>query len=348
MGAEDRRQEDQAPVVAVGLPGTRPSEGTEGHGWVEPPRKRSAERLRWRRHTGPVRIVSLLPSATEIVYLLGRGDDLEGVTFECDFPPEAQRKRVVSSSGLEASGAEPEAIDAAVRAATEGGTPLYKLDEAAIAAIDPDVILTQDLCRVCAVPSGDVDEALGRLGCDAEVLSLDPSTLDEVIADIGRVGAAIGAEERAAEVMAALRLELGMMRSVLANRPRPTVLLLEWVDPPFGAGHWIPQMIETAGGTPVLAAEGTHSGALTWDAVAEAAPDVVIVAPCGFGLDGAVEHAGLALPYLPDAAAVWAVDGDAYIVRPGPRLVDGVKVLAEILHPEVVASSSPDAATRVA
>jgi len=295
-----------------------------------------------------VRIVSLLPSATEIVYLLGRGDDLEGVTFECDFPLEARSKRVVSSSGLEASGDDPEAIDAAVRAATEGGTPLYRLDEAAIAAIDPDVILTQDLCRVCAVPSGDVDEALGRLGCTAEVLSLDPSTLDEVIADIGRVGSAIGADDRAAEVMAALRLELGMIRSVLADRPRPTVLLLEWVDPPFGAGHWIPQMIQTAGGTPVLAADGTHSDALTWDAVAEAAPDIVIVAPCGFGLDGAVEHARLALPHLPDAAAVWAVDGDAYIVRPGPRLVDGVKVLAEILHPEVVASSSPDGATRVA
>ena len=310
--------------------------------------KRSAEGFRWRRHTGGVRIVSLLPSATEIVYLLGKGDDLEGVTFECDFPPEAQRKRVVSSSGLEASGEDPDAIDAAVRAATAGETPLYRLDEAAIAAIDPDVILTQDLCRVCAVPSGDVDEALGRLGCDAEVLSLDPSTLDEVIADIGRVGEVLGVPGRAAEVMAALRLELGVLRSVLAGRPRPTVLLLEWVDPPFGAGHWIPQMIETAGGTPVLAAAGTHSGALSWDAVVDAGPDIVIVAPCGFGLVGAVEHARLALPHLPESAAVWAVDGDAYIVRPGPRLVDGVKVLAEILHPEVVASSSPDGATRVA
>ena len=292
--------------------------------------------------------MSLLPSATEIVYLLGKGDDLEGVTFECDFPAEARGKRVVSSSGLEAGTEDPDAIHDAVRAATEGGTSLYRLDEAAVAAIDPDVILTQDLCRVCAVPSGAVDEALGRLGCDAEVLSLDPSTLDEVITDIGRVGDTLGVPERAAEVMAALRLELGVIRSVLADRPRPTVLLLEWVDPPFGAGHWIPQMIETAGGMPVLAADGTHSGALTWDAVAAADPDVVIVAPCGFGLDGAVEHARLALPHLPESADVWAVDGDAYIVRPGPRLVDGVKVLAEILHPEVVASSSPDGATRIA
>src|SRR5262245_18116160 len=128
-----------------------------------------------------VRIVSLLPSATEIVFALGRCDDLCGVTFECDFPPEARERRVISSSGLEASGADPGDIDAAVRAATEGGMPLYRLDEAAMAEIDPDVILTQDLCRVCAVPSGDVDESLGRLGCSAKVVSLDPTSLSEVL-----------------------------------------------------------------------------------------------------------------------------------------------------------------------
>ena len=289
--------------------------------------------------------MSLLPSATEIVFALGLGDELAGLTFECDFPPEARGKRVISSSGLEATADDPEAIDAAVRAATEGGVPLYRLDEAAIAEIDPDVILTQDLCRVCAVPSGDVDAALRRLGCSAVVISLDPTSLDEVIDDIGRVGTVLDVAERGAELVAALRLELGVIRSVLADRPRPKVLLLEWVDPPFGAGHWIPDMIRVAGGEPVLAAEGRASTALAWDAVAEAKPDVVVVAPCGFGLEGAVEHARRALPFLPPSAAVWAVDGDAYIVRPGPRLVDGVKVLAEMLHPEVVGSSSPEAAT---
>lgn len=294
-----------------------------------------------------MRIVSLLPSATEIVFALGLGDDLAGVTFECDFPPEARGKRIISSSGLEASADDPEAIDAAVRAATEGGVPLYRLDEAAIAEIDPDVILTQDLCRVCAVPSGDVDAALRRLGCSAVVISLDPTSLDEVIDDIGRVGTVLDVAERGAELVAALRLELGVIRSVLADRPRPKVLLLEWVEPPFGAGHWIPDMIRVAGGEPVLTAEGRASTALAWEAVAEAEPDVVVVAPCGFGLEGAVEHARQALPFLPSSAAVWAVDGDAYIVRPGPRLVDGVKVLAEMLHPEVVGSSSPEAATLV-
>jgi iron complex transport system substrate-binding protein len=291
-----------------------------------------------------MRIVSLLPSATEIVFALGLGDDLAGLTFECDFPPEARGKRVISSSGLEATADDPEAIDAAVRAATEGGVPLYRLDEAAIAEIDPDVILTQDLCRVCAVPAGDVDAALRRLGCSAVVISLDPTSLDEVIDDIGRVGTVLDVAERGAELVAALRLELGVIRSVLADRPRPKVLLLEWVEPPFGAGHWIPDMIRVAGGEPVLAADGRASTVLAWDAVAEAEPDVVVVAPCGFGLEGAIEQARQALPFLPSSAAVWAVDGDAYIVRPGPRLVDGVKVLAEMLHPEVVGSSSPEAA----
>jgi iron complex transport system substrate-binding protein len=284
------------------------------------------------RHTGPVRIVSLLPSATEIVFALGAGDDLHGVTFECNFPAEARGKRIVSSSGLEAATDSPDAIDAAVRAATEGGTPLYRLDEAAIAAIDPDVILTQDLCRVCAVPSGDVDEALGRLGCSAEVVSLDPHTLDEVVDDVDRVGKVLGREADAAAVTAELRRRLAAVGERVAGRDGPSVLLLEWVDPPFGAGHWIPDMIRLAGGEPVLAAAGTHSGALTWEAVAEADPDVVVVAPCGFGLDGAREHAERARPHLPGRATVWAVDGDAHVVRPGPRLVDGVEVLAALLH----------------
>ena len=279
-----------------------------------------------------MRIVSLLPSATEIVYALGLGDDLRGVTFECDFPPEARSKPVVSSSGLEASTDDPEAIDAAVRAATEGGTPLYRLDEARIAAIDPEVILTQDLCRVCAVPSGDVDEALGRLGCSAEVVSLDPHSLDEVVDDIDRVGRILGVEDRAAAVTDGLRDRLRSARPPAAGDTVPAVLLLEWVDPPFGAGHWIPDMIRRAGGVPVLAAEGTHSGALTWDEIGGERPDIVIVAPCGFGLEGAVEQAQQVRHRFPDRTKVWAVDGDAYVVRPGPRLVDGVELFAALFH----------------
>lgn len=289
--------------------------------------------------------MSLLPSATEIVFSLGRGDDLAGVTFECDFPPVARSKRIVSSSGLEASTDDPDAIDAAVREATDGGVPLYRLDEAAIAEIQPDVILTQDLCRVCAVPSGAVDEALGRLGCSAEVVSLDPHTLAEVIDDIDRVGAVLGEPERATEVTAGLRDRLAAVRQATAGRPRRRVVLLEWVDPPFGAGHWIPDMIEAAGGTALLAAPGAHSGALNWDTVADAEPDLVVVAPCGFGLDGAVDHAQQIRDRLPPGAEVWAVDGDAHIVRPGPRLVDGVELLAGLLRGDPVPAG---AATLVA
>jgi iron complex transport system substrate-binding protein len=294
-----------------------------------------------------VKIVSLLPSATEIVFALGRGDDLRGVTFECDFPPEARGLPVVSSSGLEAPGGAPEAIDAAVREATAGGEPLYRLDDAAIAAIGPDVILTQDLCRVCAVPSGDVDAALDRLGCRAEVVSLDPTSLDDVLDDIERVGRAIGAEVQAAEVVAGLRRRLAAVEAAVAGRDRPRVLVLEWVDPPFGAGHWIPGMLEAAGAEPVLGRATLPSEPLTWEAIRAEAADAVVVAPCGFGLDGSLAHAAQARDHL-GPGAVWAIDGDAFIVRPGPRLVDGVEILAGLFHPGAVPAPPPGTTAAVA
>jgi iron complex transport system substrate-binding protein len=291
-----------------------------------------------------VQIVSLLPSATEIVYALGLGEHLAGRTFECDFPPEVREKPVVSSSGL------PEdlplgEIDDAVRAATAGETPLYRLDEALIASIQPDLILTQDLCRVCAVPSGDVDDALDRLGCRAEVVSLDPHSLDDVLIDIERVGRAAGADAAADLVVSQLRaraaaveasVALGRVGRFGAAAEPPKVLVLEWVDPPWGAGHWIPDLVERAGGEPVLAANGGHADATTWDAVREAAPDIVIVAPCGYHLDAAAEQGRLVLGELAQTPAgvageVWAIDADAYIVRPGPRLVTGLELLAWIV-----------------
>jgi iron complex transport system substrate-binding protein len=307
-----------------------------------------------------VRIVSLLPSATEIVYALGLGDQLEGVTFECDFPAEARGKPVVSSSGLE-EGLPIGEIDDAVRAATVDGAPLYRLDEDRIAAIRPDLILTQDLCRVCAVPSGDVDEALDRLGCRAEVLSLDPHTLDDVVDDIDRVGAATGAGERAAMVTASLRARLAAVDAAVALRgvgrfgadaEPPRVLVLEWTDPPWGPGHWIPDMVERAGGTAVLANPGSHADATTWEAVTEAAPDVVIVAPCGFHLGPAIEQAGAVRAHLAAtpagrAGAVWAVDADSYVVRPGPRVVAGVELFAWILGGGEGDPPVPDAAARL-
>ena len=254
-----------------------------------------------------MRIISLLPSATEIVYALGLGDQLEGVTFECDHPPEAPGKPIVSSSGLD-EGLAIGAIDDAVRAATADGSPLYRLDEARIAEIAPDLILTQDLCRVCAVPSGDVDEALDRLGCSAEVLSLDPHTLDEVIDDIERVGSATGTEERAAVITASLRARLAAVdAAVVAPRGRTVRRRCRagrGCSCSSGSirrgapGHWIPDMVERAGGDPVLGNAGGHADATTWEAVVEAAPDIVVVAPCGYHLDAAVEQARAVLPHL--------------------------------------------------
>jgi iron complex transport system substrate-binding protein len=291
-----------------------------------------------------VQIVSLLPSATEIVYALGLGEHLAGRTFECDYPPEVTAKPVVSSSGLP-EGLALGDIDDAVRTATAGETPLYRLDEALIASIRPDLILTQDLCRVCAVPSGDVDEALERLGCQAEVVSLDPHSLDDVLVDIERVGEAAGAHAAADLVVAQLRarvaaveasVALGQVGRFGAAAQAPKVLVLEWVDPPWGAGHWIPDLVERAGGEPVLAAHGGHADATTWEAVREAAPDIVVVAPCGYHLDAAAEQGRSVLGVLvatPAGAAgqVWAIDADAYVVRPGPRLVAGLELLAWII-----------------
>jgi iron complex transport system substrate-binding protein len=304
-----------------------------------------------------VRIVSLLPSATEIVYALGLGDQLEGRTFECDYPPEAQQKPIVSSSGLPENLPLGE-IDDAVRAATADETPLYRLDEARIAQIQPDLILTQDLCRVCAVPSGDVEEALGRLGCRAEVVSLDPHSLDDVMVDIQNVGRAAGVDARADLLVDSLRARMAAVEASvsLATVARfgadPRVLVFEWVDPPWGAGHWIPDMVERAGGAPVLGHKGGHAEVTMWDAVRKEAPTIVVVAPCGYHLADATEQARAVLAELATTPAgrnnqIWAIDADAYVVRPGPRLVDGLELLAWLIAGAEGDPPHPHAITRV-
>jgi iron complex transport system substrate-binding protein len=284
-----------------------------------------------------VRIVSLLPSATEIVYALGLGDDLQAVTFECDHPPDARRKPVVSTSTITETGELTAGeIDAAVRASVSAGQPLYRLDTERIAAIAPDVILTQDLCRVCAVPSGDVEAALDVIGCHAEVVSLDPSSLDDVIGSIGAVGAATGTEAAAAQLMDALRSRLASVREAVRDRPRPRVFPLEWSDPPFSAGHWVADMVQAAGGTPLLTEPGRPSEQLAWQTIAAARPEVVVFMPCGYGLAAATTEGATLLDRveLEGATRVLAVDADGCFSRPGPRLVDGVEALAGALHPD--------------
>src|SRR3954468_13848238 len=226
-----------------------------------------------------MRIVSLLPSATEIVYDLGLEDDLVGVTHECDYPAGARTKRVVSRSTLpvDASAAE---IDALVSASASGGDPTYALDAAAVRELQPDVVLTQDLCQVCAVPSGHVREALDVIGCEAEVVSLDPSSLDDVFDGIERVGKATGTERRAEEFVARLRQRLDAVRAAVAGAPRARTFALEWGDPPYNGGHWVPEMIDIAGGRAVLGAPRVPSTQLRWDDIAAADPEVVVFMPC--------------------------------------------------------------------
>lgn len=282
-----------------------------------------------------MRIVSLLPSATEIVYALGLDEHLVGVTFECNEPPQARAEKRVVVGGADTSTMTVGEIDAYVRAQVAAGRNLYTLDEGALSALAPDLILSQDLCRVCALPTGQVDAALEHLGCVAEVVTLDPYSLPDVLATIGTVGRAAGAEAAAAVLVESLQARLSAVRAAVSARDRPRVAVVEWVDPLFTGGHWIPDQVEAAGGLPVGGHRHAASGATAWSALRDERPDIVFVAPCGFGLDGAAEQAQVVRRELPDAA-VWAIDGDAVVVRPGPRLVDGVEAMASVLHPDAV------------
>ena len=290
--------------------------------------------------------MSLLPSATEIVYALGLGDDLAGVTFECDEPPTARAEKTIVVGGLDTSGMTPGDIDRYVRAQLASGQDLYTLHAQALAGLQPDLILTQDLCRVCALPSGQVSDALDYLGCHADVLTLDPHSLDEVLGSILVVGQRAGVADRAERLVGGLRDRLTRVAARVAGLERPAVAVLEWVDPPFTAGHWVPDLVTAAGGRPVAGAAGVPSVRTDWASVAAAAPDLVVVAPCGYHLPGAIAQAEQVAPALP-GVPVWAIDADGIVVRPGPRLVNGVEALASILHPEAVPPAPAGAVQRV-
>ncbi|BCY07768.1 ABC transporter substrate-binding protein [Actinoplanes sp. L3-i22] len=293
-----------------------------------------------------MRLVSLLPSATEIVYALGLGDDLVGVTFECDEPAAARSANTVVVGGRDTRDMTPGQIDDYVRTQLAVGGDLYTLHADALAGLAPDLILTQDLCRVCALPSGHVDDALTHLGCRADVLSLDPHTLADVLGTFVEVGAATGVRDRALDLVADLKARLGRVETAVAGRPRPKVAVVEWVDPPFTGGHWVPDLVTAAGGEPVAARPGKRSVQVSWAELAAPGPDVVLVTPCGYHLAGAVRQAESVRSHFP-GAQVWAIDGDGLVVRPGPRLVDGVEAIAAILHPDVVPAARPETIRRV-
>jgi iron complex transport system substrate-binding protein len=287
-----------------------------------------------------MRIVSLLPSTTEILFAIGAGDDVVGVTFECDHPEQARTRTIVSTSALpEGLGAAE--IDAHVSAAMRAGEDLYHLDEGALSGLDADLVVTQDLCAVCAVDVSVVDDALAHLGCTADVLTIDPHTLEAVLDSVLVLGGATGHEQEATALVGSLRERLDRVRADVARRAGstptgpPRVLLLEWTDPPFAPGHWVPEMVTAAGGVPTIGRAGEKSARVTWAEALAEPPDVVVCAPCGYDLEGAAELARDVVDsgVLPPSVPVWAVDANASYARPGPRLVDGVEVLARILDP---------------
>ncbi len=276
-----------------------------------------------------MRICSLLPSATEIVGALGLADRLVGVSAECDWPPEVRELPVVSAARIDPNALSSADIDVAVREALVGSRSLYAIDEPLLDELAPDLIVTQDLCAVCAVSSGDV----ARLcAVDAEIVSLDPRTVGEVEESVIGLARRLGVPARGAEVVACMERELERVRSLVGCRERRRVFVAEWLDPPFAAGHWVPEMVELAGGLDVLGRAGEPSFTTTWDAVLEREPELVVLAPCGFDAERAAREAAT-LPPLP--CRVVAVDANARFSRPAPRLAEGVAQLAFFLHPEV-------------
>jgi iron complex transport system substrate-binding protein len=276
-----------------------------------------------------------------MLFALGLGDQVVAVTHECDYPPEAASKphltRTVIPEGLSAA-----EIDAEVRRVTGEGRHLYELDEATLREQRVDLIVTQAVCEVCAVSYDDVVAVAARLPGGPRVISLDPSNLAEVLADVGRLGEAAGVPERATELRGELDRRLDPVREAVAGTPRPRVLALEWLDPPFVGGHWVPEMIEIAGGEDVLGQAGVKSRTAEWGELSAAAPEVVVAMPCGWDAPRARDEvaAHAAEVSATGAERIWAVDAAASFSRPGPRLVEGTELLAHLLHPDRV--GAPD------
>ena len=303
-----------------------------------------------------MKVLSLLPSATEIVYALGLGDRLVGVTDECDFPPDAVTKPVVSRSALpQGRPLSAREIDEAVRGRLDAGQPLYVLDTDLLRREQPDVVLTQDLCRVCAVPSGHVQEALDSLGLpDAKVVSMDPNTLDEVIAQIEIVGKLLERAEESAELAASLRARVARVKEIGARLPMLNVFCMDWGDPPFVAGHWVPEMVETAAGVNLISEKGGPSRRVTHREIRDANPEAIVFMPCGYYLEEAeaeapavFEHAEIRETPAVRNGNVFAVDATSYFSRPGPRIVDGLEILAWALHPDAYPEPPADSISRV-
>lgn len=294
-----------------------------------------------------MRVVSLLPAATDIVAALGGADVLVGITHECVDPPGARPRPRVTTPNVDPSAASG-VIDAEVRRRSQAGEPLFAIDATRLEALAPDVILTQAVCDVCAVREADVRTLAGQLKSSPRVVTLGGTTIEGILADIDRVGRAIGLAEEAEELVHGLRTRLRVVHETLkrARAPRPRVVVVEWTDPVFLAGHWVPEMVCRAGGEHLLVAAGEHSRTFDPATVRDAAPEGLVVAPCGFGLERARDEA-LRMLARPDwawarAGPVWIIDGDAFTSRPGPRVVRGVEIMARLFHPHLFTPAAPE------
>jgi iron complex transport system substrate-binding protein len=282
-----------------------------------------------------MRIVSLVPAATEMLFALGLGDAVVGVTHECDYPAAAKALPRVTRDTF-APGLTAAQIDAAVKERTLAGQAIYALDGDALHALAPELIVTQELCQVCAVSAQDVRAIAEELETQPMVISLDPSTLGEVLGDYRTLAAATDTKDEAVDLIREASERIDRVRLAVRGAERPRVVALEWLDPPYAAGHWTPQMIEFAGGEDMLGFPGEHSEQVTWEAVAAMEPDIVIVMPCGYEAEIAHREAEMHSTELAalGATTIVAVDANAYFSRPGPRLIDGLELLAHIIHPD--------------
>jgi iron complex transport system substrate-binding protein len=298
--------------------------------------------------TDAQRIVSLLASATEILVALGLEDRLVAISHECDYPPRVLDRPRVSRPRFDPAGLSSGALDAAVRLAMLEHGSVYALDEEALTRLLPDLVLAQAVCEVCAVPTLGARELIERRGLDARVLSLDAHTVEEILQSILLVGGATGVPERAERAVASMRARMTAVRRAVAGAPSPRVLALEWLDPPFVPGHWVPEMIALAGGENLAGEAGTHSRQVEWGTLAGLDPDVLLLMPCGYGLAAtrvdAARHAARIAPLAERAIAAgraFIVDGSSYFNRSGPRVFDGIEILAGLLHPDRCAPPPP-------
>lgn len=292
-----------------------------------------------------MRIASLLPSATEIVCALGLEPELVAVTHECDYPGSVRAKPVLTRSVLSATSSSGE-VDRHIRQLVHQGSSIYALDAGLLEALHPDLILTQELCEVCAVSYPIVERAARRLGSSPQLVSLEPESLDDVFQNILFVGGLTGRQDAARQVCDTLRRRIAAVAKRVAERPRRRVVSLEWVDRPYNCGHWTPELVSFAGGEELLGVARRPAHPIEWQQVIDAQPEVVVVMACGFSLDRSLRQVEAARGrFASIAGEIWVVDGNAYFSRPGPRLVDSVEIMAGILHPDAV-EAPPNATAR--